>query len=161
MKRITLIATSILGLVVVGITTARVVGLDKTLPYPEATIVYRLTEYDVEGRAVAISEMIRRQWADGSWHNHQVFANGTVREAKGRVNTDLLPDPAEHWVQANKQSLRTFEHLGYRVSISEDERGETWYAPDLGAMLKETKYTKEGTVSLVLEAVEIRPGDVQ
>lgn len=161
-RNITLAVSLVIGWAVAGLAIGRSISHQQR-KFHGATIVYRLTEYDPDGKVLGVTNMTRFQWADGSWVNHQVGPTGKTRDSSGKIPLQGRPAPDDYWSRALSQGQRTGELLGTRIVIHplgrSGERGEVWYSPDKEAMLKQISYGKDGTVSLILEAVEIRDGE--
>lgn len=111
----------------------------------------KMTEYNEDGTIFAESKSVRVCNRRGEWTETQIFADGNLRTASGKVtprNESLASFP-----DAPRQEV-----LGRTVVVVFDRRAEMWYDPELHQILKNILYTDETrqTVDLVIEAVEIK-----
>jgi hypothetical protein len=114
-------------------------------------INYTITEYNEDGSIFASSKSVRVCNRRGDWSETQMFSNGNLHTASGKVTP-------------RDESLATFpdapreEILGRTVVVLFDRRTEFWYDPSLHQVLKNILYTDETrqTVQAVIEAVEIK-----
>ena len=114
-------------------------------------INYKMTEYNDDGTILASSKSVRVCNRRGEWTETQIFADGNLRTANGKVTP-------------RNESLASFpnapreEILGRTVVVLFDRRAEAWYDQSTHQFLKNILYTDETrqTVEVVIEAVEIR-----
>ena len=87
-------------------------------------IHYTITEYNEDGTVFATSKSVRVCNRRGDWTETQIFADGNLRTANGKVtppNESLASFP----------DARREEILGRTVVITFDRRTEFWYDPEL------------------------------
>lgn len=115
------------------------------------TIDYTLTEYNDDGTISDSSKIVRIFNRRGEWSETQIFSNGKLRTANGKVT------PREESLNSFPNAPRK-EILGRPVVVLSDRRTEAWYDPSLHDFLKNVLYTDDTkqTVRTVVEAVEIK-----
>lgn len=111
-------------------------------------IHYTMTEYNDDGTSYEWSKSVRVCNRRGEWTETQIFPNGNLRTASGKVTPRNLGFP-----DAPREEI-----LGRTVAVVFDRRSEMWFDPSTQQILKSIVYTDETrqTVSFVIEAVEIK-----
>ena len=114
-------------------------------------IHYTMTEYNEDGTIYASSKSVRVCNRRGDWTETQIFADGNLRTASGKVTPRNLS-------LASFPDARREEILGRTVAVVFDRRSEMWFDPSTQQILKDILYTDETrqTVRLEIEAVEIK-----
>ena len=111
-------------------------------------IHYTMTEYNEDGTTYEWSKSVRVCNRRGEWTETQIFPNGNLRTASGKVTPRNLTFP----------DAPRAEILGRPVAVVFDRRSEMWFDPSTQQILKDIRYTDETRqkVDVVMEAVEIK-----
>ena len=158
MKTKILLSVSVIVVVATGVVIGRVMARpQKRSSVTPSTIVYKMTEYGVDGQVVAETKMTRRQYSNGEWRIFQEGPNGQTYNSRGKFSPETKPTAEEY--RANTTDRLQSSLLGYSVIIQTDPSGQVWYAPDLDTKLKSVIYDENGELSSVTEATEIEVGE--
>jgi hypothetical protein len=160
MKRRILIGLMVVIVVSVGIIAGRAdAGIERRSSMPPVTVVSLVTDYGTDGSILGRYRKVRRQYADGSWKTHMDNPwNGQTYESSGRVDPKKVPTAGDFANRATALGRPVDYVLGYQVFVQKEARYEVWYCPQLGTILKEVFYNKDGTLADVTEAIEIVQG---
>jgi len=114
-------------------------------------IHYTMWEYNDDGTSYEWSKSVRVCNRRGEWTETQIFNDGNLRTASGKVTPRNLSF-------ASFPDARREEILGKTVAVVFDRKAEMWFDPSTQQILKDIVYTDETrqTVSFVIEAVEIK-----
>ena len=114
-------------------------------------IHYTITSYNEDGTILDSSKAVWVGNRRGEWTETQIFANGNLHTASGKVT------PPDESLASYSDAPRE-EIMGRTVVVLFDRRSEAWYDPSLHQCLKTVIYNDETrqTVRLVIEAVEIK-----
>jgi len=145
------------AVVTTGLIAGRARPNQKRTSVTPSTIVFTFTDYGTDGSVLGVSRMTRRQFSDGTWKTRVELPDGTFRDSSGRITPGNLVTPAEY--RAHTTDRLQDSVLGYNVVIQLDARQQAWYSPELDTLLQHVIYDKDGTLSDVLEAVEITEGE--
>ena len=114
-------------------------------------IHYTMWEYNDDGTTYEWSKSVRVCNRRGQWTETQIFRDGNLRTASGKVTPRNLSF-------ASFPGAPTAEILGRTVAVVFDRTSEMWFDPSTQQILKDIRYTDETrqTVESVMEAVEIK-----
>lgn len=160
MKRRILIGLMVVAVVAVGIIAGRAgAGTTRRSSMPPVTVVFSVTDYGTDGSILARYRRIRHQYADGSWKIHQDNPRGGQPfNSSGRVDPKKVPTADDFANHATALGRPVDYVLGYQVFVQKEARYDVWYCPELGTILKEVFYDKDGSLDSVTEATEIVQG---
>ena len=141
---------SVVTLLIVGSFTGAL-AISEYRQLAATTINYTVTEYNEDGTISDSSKVVRFCNTRGEWSETQIFADGHLSAANGKVT------PRNESLTSFPDSPRK-QILDRTVVVLFDRRSEAWYDPSLHQFLKNILYTDETrqTVRVVIEAVEIK-----
>ena len=141
-KRILLVAVVIVGSFGSGL------ALNQYRQSAAIVIHFTMTEYNDDGSILASSKTVRVCNRRGDWIETQIFPDGNLKTASGKVTPRNLTFP-----DAPREEI-----LGRKVAVVFDRKAEMWFDPSTQQILKDIVYADETrqTVRMVIEAVEIK-----
>ena len=108
------------------------------------SIVFHVTDYD-KGAVSKTYSLKREVDSVGNWTHAQVKDGVVTPMSHGQIKNGQISSQGE-----------PTQFLGYNVLFQKSENTEFWYSPELNDFLKISVKNKDGSLSTVMEAVDIR-----